>query len=490
MPARVRLLVWYDTEDYVAPESDDAALFLAQLHTRLEFPATFKLVGEKARRLYARGRADVLRALGAHDIGYHTNYHSRHPVITEYCEALDWPRAELRFWREEKPGYDDVARLFDKPVLCYGQPGGAWAPQALPMLRQWGVRAYVDEGPWIGMDGHPFWLMGLLFVTRMGPNLQRYRVNQPGDELEGVTRFRVAARRLQKQGGGVISVYFHPCELSTDAFWDGVNFARGANPPLNALRQPPLPSPAERNRRYAAMETYLTQLRASEVTPIGTAELLSLYRDRAVGRSYTRDELIEATAEWTDSVDYVAVDGGWLTAAELLTAVADLLRPDDIVPPADHSRLAVPLSVDGPHSDAKRLRRRVSVRFEDLVAGAQALLDRCHLARRLPDAPEWLVPTPGLPPLTLPAAVPVGALNLRPEEFLLAGLRALRSTATAGTPPDEVDATPVDFRPARHVTDEPNPFHWVIFPDGFKAPGVMRHTRRQAWTIKPAALTP
>src|SRR5215212_314239 len=86
--APVHVLLWFDTEDYVDPASDDAALRIATDLSNLGVRATFKVVGEKARVLEARKRTDVIRALSRHAIGYHSNYHSIHPTPAEYLRQF------------------------------------------------------------------------------------------------------------------------------------------------------------------------------------------------------------------------------------------------------------------------------------------------------------------------------------------------------------------------------------------------------------------
>src|SRR5438094_8201170 len=82
--APVYVVLWFDTEDYIEPAADDAALRLAQDLDGLGVRATFKVVGEKARTLAARGRWDVIRALSRPDIGYHTILHSIPPAPSAY----------------------------------------------------------------------------------------------------------------------------------------------------------------------------------------------------------------------------------------------------------------------------------------------------------------------------------------------------------------------------------------------------------------------
>jgi peptidoglycan/xylan/chitin deacetylase (PgdA/CDA1 family) len=85
--APVYVVLWFDTEDYIDPIADDAALRIAQDLDRLGVRATFKVVGEKARTLEARGRRDVIRALSLHDIGYHAENHSIAPAPSVHLRS-------------------------------------------------------------------------------------------------------------------------------------------------------------------------------------------------------------------------------------------------------------------------------------------------------------------------------------------------------------------------------------------------------------------
>src|SRR6266852_6224479 len=86
----IYVVLWFDTEDYILPASDDAALRVAEFLTREKIRATFKVVGEKARTLEARGRRDVIDALKKHEIGYHANFHSIPPSPAMYLSNLGW----------------------------------------------------------------------------------------------------------------------------------------------------------------------------------------------------------------------------------------------------------------------------------------------------------------------------------------------------------------------------------------------------------------
>jgi peptidoglycan/xylan/chitin deacetylase (PgdA/CDA1 family) len=116
----VYVVLWFDTEDYILPQSDDAAKRVAEILSREGVRATFKVVGEKGRTLERRGRRDVIEALAQHEIGYHSNTHSQHPTVAEYESKLDWKEGAEEFTRRERPGFEDLRRIFGKAPTCYG----------------------------------------------------------------------------------------------------------------------------------------------------------------------------------------------------------------------------------------------------------------------------------------------------------------------------------------------------------------------------------
>src|SRR5438093_5081950 len=144
--AKVYVVLWFDTEDYILPASDDAALRVAEFLSKEDVRATFKVVGEKARTMERRGREDVINALKKHEIGYHSNWHSVQPSPAMYLSNLDWDEGVAEFDRREKPGYDDVKRILGVAPSCYGQPGSSWGPQSYGAMKNWGMKVYLDAG--------------------------------------------------------------------------------------------------------------------------------------------------------------------------------------------------------------------------------------------------------------------------------------------------------------------------------------------------------
>ena len=469
-PGKVYVVLWFDTEDYILPESDDAAKRVAELLTRQGVRATFKVVGEKARTLERRGRGDVIAALVRHEIGYHSNVHSQHPTPAEYEANLDWATGALEFDFRERPGYDDVRRIFGQAPTCYGQPGSSWAPQAYAALAQWGVKVYLDEGSHVGLEGRPFWYGGLLniFNTQEGSTLHP---NPDWSNIaEARARFQEIHRRMTGTAeGGVVSLYFHPCEFIHREFWDGVNFAGGANPPREDWKLPPTKTKEEKERAFQYLEDLVAYMKSLPGTEFVTAsETLRIFADGAQGRVYTEADLARIAER--------ATGGGLLPGP---------------------SRL---------HPDRERGRSPCST---GTLRGSSAAPRRKPFGSRgrptAPPPPSWagtsllgrsLEPVlahgdgRGGPPGTPPADA---------ERDLVRQRGRLARELPRGARPGE----PRPAREARSAgvgSPRPGPpgrgkvrrrrfaglWGWVIFPPGFRAPKLMGLARLQAWTLKPA----
>ncbi|MGH7194578.1 MAG: hypothetical protein ACREJM_13755, partial [Candidatus Saccharimonadales bacterium] len=207
-PPKVYVVLWFDTEDYMLPASDDAALRLADFLSREGVRATFKVVGEKARTLVARERYDVITALKKHEIGYHSNWHSVQPSPAMYMSTLGWDDGVDEFDRREGPGRADVERVFGQPPSCYGQPGSSWGPQTFGGMRRWKMPVYLDAGSHVSLDGKPHFFCGLLTLYKLAHTL---RTDLSGESAlrAAEDRFQNARQALLEEGGGLVSIYYH-----------------------------------------------------------------------------------------------------------------------------------------------------------------------------------------------------------------------------------------------------------------------------------------
>jgi hypothetical protein len=468
-PGRVSMLLWFDTEDYILPQSDDAAKRLAIFLTQQGVSATFKVVGEKARTLERRSRQDVIGALERHDIGYHSNTHSQHPTVAEYESTLDWDSGVEEFTRRERPGFDDVARIFGKTPAAYGQPGVSWAPQAFPALLKWGVRVYLDEGKQVGLKGRPFWYGGLLniFNTQEGEQL---RPDESWSNLDmAKAKFQdFYFRMTSRKEGGVISLPFHPCEFVHKEFWDAVNFREGANPPPDAWQLPPLKTPEESERAFKYLEDLVVFMKSfPRVDFITASQAAQMFRDQAQKHVFSTQDIVGFAGQVDPEVTFQAGERYSLSASEVFYLlnkfVASLLRRKGAEP------LILEGTPFGPAAAPVPLSAKLEVPWPQMARTVLDVQDELEKTGRIPSA-VWM-----------------GSQPIPPESYLV-GLAQLTVKLTdKGEPPDSVSFAPARLAAADYVADDsPELWDWVIFPRGFHAPKLMSLAKLQAWTLKPA----
>src|SRR5713226_8005902 len=302
-PAKVYVVLWFDTEDYILPASDDAALHVADFLSGEKIRATFKVVGEKARTLERRGRLDVVEALKRHEIGYHSNFHSVQPSPAMYLANLGWDNVVAEFYRRERPGYDDVKRIFGVAPSCYGQPGSSWGPQSFGAMRKWGMQVYLDAGSHVRVNDRPHYYCGILTLYKLAHTI-RADLAKP-DLKEAEERFQEARRKLLEEGGGVVSIVYHPCEFVHKQFWDGVNFSKGANPPREQWKLPPAKTPEESRAAFQVLENYVQFMkRFPEVQFVTASQAARIYQDKARGRAFSDSDVLETARAVSENVAF------------------------------------------------------------------------------------------------------------------------------------------------------------------------------------------
>jgi peptidoglycan/xylan/chitin deacetylase (PgdA/CDA1 family) len=473
--APVYVTLWFDTEDYILTEDDEAAKRLAEMLTRLGVRATFKIVGEKARVLERRGRRDVIAALGKHDIGYHSNTHSQQPTVAVYLQNAGWDDGRAEFTRREEPGVKDIQRIFGVTPVAYGQPGSAWAPQTYPALRDMGVKVYLDEADHVGIDDQPFYYGGLLNIFKMRSNLVRMPLDGGDSLAQGEAAFNKALASLRARGGGTISIYYHPNEWVQTEFWDAVNFRRGANPPPSEWKRPGIRPTAETERAFADFEQFVRFMQSQDAVRFVTAsDLASLYADRALSRGFGRDELLHLSRSAQKEITFETFDGYALSASDafaLLTEAGAALADRQSLPAS--VRLA---PLDGPARAFTPSIGGVQSSTFQWPAFATAIRDTaayCRTYRRMPDE-IW-----------------IGSESLSPADYLATLAAALEQVITSGQTPAAVERRSGHYTADRYVAqDSPKLWDWIIFPEAFHAPRLMDLARLQAWTLKVALLHP
>jgi hypothetical protein len=476
----VYTLFWFDVEDYLTPESDEALKGLLEVFEACGVQATWKMVAEKARVLQERGRSDIIRLLQRQDIGYHTDNHSQHPVLAQYLAEAGWDDGVEEVIRRERAGYDDVTNILG-PSSTFGQAGGSWAPQIYPFLQDAGIPLFMDEASHIGHDGEPFWYCGVLHVNRMQDSTTRAAFDEGDSGLAvGTRRFDEIHARLMDADGGLVSIYYHPCEWATTAFWDGVNFGRGSMPPRHEWRGAPLRPPGEMAAGLAVFRRYLEHVSACPGVEVITGrQLINLFPDTTRGAVICAADLAQAAVFDAGVIRTTWLGDMALAPSEVFSLVCDTLM-ETIVTLSGNVQTeladvaAIGASLEStPYGPVQRLASTITagtrVSTESFIEAAADARQSLNYHGRIP------------------AAVWLGAQRLSPADFLVTAAQLLRRLVLDG------DSLPLDLTVhsgmidgERHVHE--NVWGWPVFPENFSAPGILEHARLQTWTLKPATL--
>ena len=440
------ILLRFDTEDPYTPESDQALERILGLLAEFGLRATFPITGDKLRALRRRGRRDLIRALAAHDVGYHSDTHSVHPTLAEELRTLEWEKGVEAFGAREEAGAFLVGDVFGG-IACYTQPGANWVPHAFPWLRRWGVPCHYGESwnAYVHHGSRPFFFGGVLTWSAPVAAPKPFLSRLPG----GLGRALAAV--TDAAGTEPLNVVTHPTELCTTAFWDVVNFGGGAAPGPGARRPAPLRPEREFEAAVAALRTYLRVLVRRGFAFLTISDLVRRYPDRAGETMLPVGPLAHALR--SEAAPLVG-EGAALSAAEvfavLVEAVAGEGRPSAVAY----------RYLDGPAGEPPAaLRGRVSP--AELLAAARWCRERlCSTGR-------------------VPCSIPLAGGEAAPADFLAACAAMLRG--------EEPVLSPVALRAADRVRPSAElHWDWPVFPAGFTAPGLRAATVLQAWTWKPA----
>jgi peptidoglycan/xylan/chitin deacetylase (PgdA/CDA1 family) len=234
------LVVTFDTEDYISPESehiDDIPKWLAETMTEEGVTGTFFVIGEKARSLEKRGRRDVIAAMARHDIGSHTNFGSIHPTVTEELEKAGWDDGVRLMLEQESAGIKELERIFGIPVTTLARHGGSYGPQLVAALGRLGAGYQGSPACLPGRD--VVWFCNALNFSNQyasGFDDAYYR-----DELfEPVfAKLKTELPEVIKKSQVIALFGGHPTKIRAEEFWD-LNFYNGKNTPANEWVMPRL----------------------------------------------------------------------------------------------------------------------------------------------------------------------------------------------------------------------------------------------------------
>lgn len=373
----------FDTEDYTNPAADGAIKRLADILASHGVRGCFNVVGELACELERRGRRDVINALAAHEVDFHSWRHSWHPVLVEYGDAEDWQAGYRRFFEEESKGARAVRRIFGRDRLFAAvPPGNSIAAQAPYVYNDLGIPVY-SGSLFKGTRGKSIWYCNQL-------NLEN---NLYLDDIlwgEGADSF--LRRADEYLGYERVIVCMHPNMSVCGEFWDALNVNGENRVPFGQWRLPAMRDAAESERFFAGFSRVVDYFATTPGYEMVCYE--DIWRAQAARHPLTLQRLL-ALLRQTEERFFFAEDGGEaFSLAELFEGCVHFLRggQDGFTPTGWKGFWQAPAAVDtGATVSAEALRRAA----EGLHGGD-----------------------------VVPAAVEVGAAKIGPADFLR-GARAV-----------------------------------------------------------------
>ncbi|MDA4113782.1 MAG: hypothetical protein OK474_07025 [Thaumarchaeota archaeon] len=465
----VDVYIWFDIEDYVTKESDDLPLIALSILEKYKAKATCKMVAEKVRVLLERKRTDVISAIARHDVGYHLDRHSRHPVVYEYLADLDVLEGAAEFARREQRGLDLVEKVFSRRASCFGHPGPAWASHYYPAMSPMGIPVYLDETPILNLADGPYWYCGVLNLN--GANRNFVKFDYTFEDPEGIVslkkQFKEAHDRLSRGEGGTISFLFHLHTAINKDFWDAVNFAHGANRTKDEYVRPD-PQPQEVTRRawedFDEIVRYMSSF--GDVRFITASDAVGIFKRKEV--SFDDKLILSALGSLGNDVRFLRVGGDYASPSELFYTITKCLavysktgRTPSRVRPKEPLGPMRPATSDAPST----------VAVEELIAASADILTEMDSTGRMPSSIKLR-----------------GGAVLAPADFMISSGRVLTSILRGGVPPARVRVSKARFLQSKYVSEDAFQVacRWVILPEGFKAPKIFEQIVLQTWTLRPA----
>ncbi|MFO7946698.1 MAG: hypothetical protein R6V19_07780 [Armatimonadota bacterium] len=456
------VLFWFDVEDCTVPQSDDAAMRLAEILTAHGIAGTMKVVGQKARMLRQRLRYKVIDALDKHAIGFHSDMHGGRPQPAEYMGPCDWLEGIAEFERRERRGVEELIDLWGRNPVCYGQPGSNWSPQVFPVLRKWDIRTYVSGFGYVHLRRQPFRYGGIVNTSHMyAPGdaeevRNHFTLGFDLGEPEALAHYRELFDRAYDglSDGGLISIANHPCQLV-----------------LKRWFSTDMKSPDMREAGYRDFEEFVQYILSHDDVEVITADRLpELYPDRAMNRVFSVDEMLDIAAELEEQITFVERGTMAMSAAEifgmLTRCAARILREGSAGPGATCMHLDGPA---GACDDQETVSRVSRATFEQAIFAAEEFI---VAEGRMPDR------------------ISIEGLILSPVDYLGALARSIPALVEGEGLPEQVIIDPV--RPAfeEHVDIDAARAAWTgaMMPENFSAPKLLQQALLQAWTLKPAIL--
>jgi len=461
-----KLQLRFAVEDFITTATDDAVKRIAQILTKHKLRGSFHIVAEKARALKARGRQDVIDALREHEIGYHSNTHSIHPVIAEYLEELDWDHGLDRFISEEIRGIQELSDILGvRPSYFCGAGNGDWGPQAFYALQSNGIS--VGSSPLGKVCEVPVWYCNFLHLDPSSLNIENRLFQE-----DGLDKLKATVADLYQGQDAVVSIGAHPCRFVTQTFWDKLNFftPQGTNPERRAWQEAPLWPADYSEKLFADFETF-TRFLANDLQTetVGFTEVLASFQDHR-GSWCDLGTIIDLATRVGKRIDYQVLDNNVsFSAAEVLSLLVEALSgfiAAGTLPGQVSLRQPI-----GPVSEMADLDNALTIKSNSLFRACSTIGRDIMGSGRIP------------------AKIELCGAQVGPGDLLRVTSDMVRHIHQRGTAPSVIAVRPGSNYPEISGAAEFNNAKRYCnprFPSGFTGEKLRQLIRLQSWSFRPA----
>ncbi len=317
------IYITFDTEDFTSNYASDAIRDQAKLLTEHGVRASFNIVGYLARELVRYRRADVLDALKAHTISFHSLRHTYHPTINEYTDIEDYAAARKEFMRQEIEGMGMVkAATGVDSFPAAVPPGDSFSYVAMYAYADLGIPVYY--GSFFNTpDGKGVFFCNGFHVNYDHAMEQIFLENGSYDKQAFIESLAGKKR---------VVLYNHPNKVLYKVFWDAVNY-RGRNiREMHDWIEPERRSPEEVAFYYRSLADLVESLQADSRFEIRSLEDLVADAKRMEKRTVTRDMLPAIREKLTESFTWLSEPVS-LSIADCFHAARHFLTSDEAYVP-------------------------------------------------------------------------------------------------------------------------------------------------------------
>lgn len=465
-------ILYFDTEDTVSPPeagTDDIILWLADLLTAHGLRGCFHIIGDKARLLEARGRADVIHAMQRHDVSSHFNAGSAHPMTVEQVAAADWHQGVRLTLENEQKGFDDIQRILGR-CSALTRHGSSYAPQ---IVRAAGLCGKMYHGVPFALPGHRiFWFCGTLCTSQIGlirttadkPAVGKFEEDTFADDErfdEQLRQFIPALEACCSRWDFTALFGCHPLRLVLTRFCD--NYAAGRN--ASPLVPVPVRTPQDLQRVKRNFTKYIQALsQMSGLRCVGMDELAVRYSRRL---AHVTDQQLEDYARRVANSTDVPLDDRF-SPAEMLAALARSVIEHHQVGrwPARINRQ----EVIGPTTDLPCSLAGETFSVSSIIKMAHSLHDHVSARGELPACTA--IGQAKLPPADVLGLFAQYRVDLSPGSN-----RACYQVMKRHPWPALVDENEADIRQMAR---------WRILHPSTDFSSIAHHTQLQGWSLAPA----